>query len=208
MHPTNIPALEARHLAEARLYADRKHMIAALQLPLDGVVAEVGVALGNFSTLLIAALQPREFVAIDRFTLHQITALWGRPTTEIFQGADHRGFYAKVLGECPCVVTIREGQSHLMLETFPDRYFDLIYIDADHSYPAVKRDAAAAARKIKPNGIVIFNDYILFDHLAGVPYGVVPAVNELVVHEGWHVIGFSLHEQMFCDIAVCPPSRA
>ena len=35
-------------------------------------------------------------------------------------------------------------------------------------------------------------------------YGVVPAVNELVVSEGWQVVGFALQQHMFCDIALRP----
>jgi hypothetical protein len=203
--PTDFPALLPCHLDSARLYADREHMVGELQVPRHGVVAEVGVAVGSFSVRLIAMLQPREFVAIDTFTLHRIPTLWSRPTAQIFQGMDHRSYYQSALAESPCAVTIREGLSNVMLETFPDRYFDLIYIDADHSCQAVTQDAAVASRKIRPDGIVIFNDYILFDHISMAPYGVVPAVNRLVAEEGWRVIGLGLHQQMFCDIAVRPP---
>jgi hypothetical protein len=202
---TDFPALTARNLDNARLYADREDMAAALQIPHSGVIAEVGVALGDFSKRLIAMLAPREFVAIDTFVLHQITTLWGRPTAEILHGLDHRTFYQQALAGSACAVTIREGLSHVMLGTFPDGYFDLIYIDADHSYEAVTQDAALAVRKVRPDGVLIFNDYIMYDHFGGGPYGVVPAVNELVVNQGWRVVGLALHQQLFCDIAVRPP---
>jgi hypothetical protein len=48
----------------------------------------------------------------------------------------------------------------------------------------------------------VFNDYTMCDHLVGEAYGVVPAVNELVVQENWEAVGFALHMHMFCDIAV------
>ncbi len=180
-------------------------MIAELPVLPDGVVAELGVGLGDFSNRLIALLHPREFVAIDTFALHLVPRLWGRDTAGIFQGDTHRHYYERALKGTACRVTIREGLSHEMLKTFQDGYFDLIYVDADHGYQAVKQDAEVAARKIRPSGIVVFNDYIMFDHLAGAPYGVVPAVNELVVNAGWRVIGLGLHQQMFCDIALRPP---
>jgi hypothetical protein len=203
--PADFPALAPQHLDNAQLYADREHMVGALHLSRHPIIAEVGVALGDFSVRLIAILQPREFVAIDTFMLHQIPTLWGRPTAEVFQGMDHRNYYRSVMAGSPCAVTIRDGLSDAMLETFPDQYFDLIYIDADHSYQAVMQDAAVASRKIRPDGIVIFNDYILYDHVSMAPYGVVPAVNRLVANDGWRVIGFCLHQQMFCDIALRPP---
>jgi Methyltransferase domain len=206
--PHDFPALKPRHLHDARLYADREDMAAGLQIPRGGIIAEVGVALGDFSKRLIAMLAPREFVAIDTFTLHRISTLWGRATADIFQGLDHRTYYQQTLGGYVATLTIREGLSHLMLDTFPERYFDLIYLDADHSYEAVRSDAEVAGRKVRPDGLVIFNDYILFDHVSGTPYGVVPAVNELVVSQGWRVVGLALHQQMYCDIALRPPLSA
>jgi hypothetical protein len=203
--PPGAPPLTSKHLDNARLFADRNDMVASLRIPHGGAIAEVGVALGEFSTTLIKVLQPREFIAIDTFILHQIPLLWGRPTVDIFQGQTHRDFYQKVLAGSSCTLTIREGFSHTMLETFPDRYFDMIYIDADHSYEATKQDTVVATRKIRQDGVLIFNDYIMFDQFSGSPYGVVPAVNELVVNEGWRVVGLALQQQMYCDIAVRPP---
>jgi hypothetical protein len=38
--------------------------------------------------------------------------------------------------------------------------------------------------------------------LNGTPYGVVPAVNELVAKSGWRVVGFALQPCIFCDVAI------
>lgn len=45
----------------------------------------------------------------------------------------------------------------------PDR--STIYIDADHSYEGVKKDISVACRKVKHDGILIFNDYIYWSYL-------------------------------------------
>lgn len=79
--------------------------------------------------------------------------------------------------------------------------FDLIYVDADHTYEGAKRDIAQATKKLQPDGVLVFNDYELADH-AGNPYGVVPAVNELLANGGWQIIGFALENWMYCDIAL------
>ena len=42
---------------------------------------------------------------------------------------------------------------------FPDFYFDLVYIDADHSYDAVKKDIDYWSRKVKLEGILAGHDY-------------------------------------------------
>ncbi len=201
---TDFPALTMAHMRDARLYADRQDLIAALGVPAGGVVAEVGVAFGSFSKVMIDLLHPREFVAVDTFELHKHPMIWGRPTAEVFKGQTHSAFYAAQFEGSGTIMTIREGLSHVRLAEFPNAHFDLIYLDADHSYEAVKADADVAKRKLRRDGVLVFNDYIMFDHVAGAPYGVVPAVNELVVEENWQVVGFGLQHQMFCDIAIRP----
>lgn len=73
----------------------------------------------------------------------------------------------------------------------------MLYIDADHSYEGVKSDIALAEKKIKPDGLLVFNDYSMLKN-----YGVVHAVNEFIVRSDWKVIGFSLNVGMFSDIAL------
>lgn len=205
---TDYPALVKANLQDARLYADRHDLIAALGIRPGGIVAELGVAFGSFSKVLIDALRPDEFVAIDIFELHNSPVVWGRPTAELFKGMTHRAFYAAQFAKSPARITIRQGLSHVCLAEFPDRHFDLIYVDADHNHDSVKADAEVAKHKLRQDGALVFNDYILFDHIAGIPYGVVPVVNRLVVQENWRVIGFALQHQMFCDIALRPPAAS
>jgi hypothetical protein len=97
---------------------------------------------------------------------------------------------------------IIEGISHLALQCLPDGIFGLIYVDAAHDYDSVRQDALLVAAKLRPDGYLVFNDYTMSDHLGCVPYGVVPAVNELVVAGPWRVTGFALQQHMFCDIAL------
>ncbi len=88
------------------------------------------------------------------------------------------------------------------MATFPDEYFDMIYIDGDHTYDGVRKDVCVADKKLKPNGVLVFNDYIMLDHSNGDEYGVVQNVNELIDRHGYEVIGFALQRDTFADIAV------
>jgi len=88
------------------------------------------------------------------------------------------------------------------LGSFPDEYFDWIYIDAQHTYDGVKRDIAAARRKIKADGLLVFNDYTMWSYVEMQPYGVVAAVNELCIEEGWEIVYLALPSHMYCDVAV------
>jgi len=200
MSSVDYPALASEHLSGARLFATREDLIASLPLPSGPVVAEIGVALGDFSKWLIRTLQPSSFHAFDIFTIHNDAMLWGRPTSEVFGGRTHGDFYrAKMAGDD---VLVHEGDSAQTLKELPANCLDLAYIDAQHGYDGVMADARECIRAAKPEGILVFNDYIMFDHYLGVDYGIVQVVNELVVNEGWKVIGFALQKSMFCDIAI------
>jgi hypothetical protein len=198
----DFPALAARHLRNARLYGDKLDLLRAIALAPGSVIGEVGVAAGWLSTFMIDLFQPAEFVAFDTFILHTIPTVWGLQTLELFEGKTHLDFYRDKYAGSRCKVVTEEGWSHETLPKYPDDYFDLLYIDAGHTYKEVKRDSDIAKTKLKTHGLMVFNDYIMFDHLTGGPYGVVPAVNELVVQEDWEVVGFALQQQMVCDIAI------
>ena len=83
-----------------------------------------------------------------------------------------------------------------------DAFYDIIYIDADHHYSSVLRDSVAAIKALKPRGLLIFNDYIMYDHVTHIQYGICHVVNDLCVNQGWRITHFAFHQHMFCDVAV------
>ena len=134
--------------------------------------------------------------------MHKSTQLWGRLSSEIFGSQTHEEFYRARLQADRDRMLVCKGLSHEMLRGFPGGHFDLIYVDAGHDYTSVANDAAISALKVKPHGVIVFNDYTMVDFVAAIPYGVVPAVNELIRAGGWKVIGFALQHHMYCDIAL------
>jgi len=180
-----IPPLLQEHVDGAVLYAHRTRALESL--PRGGVVAEIGVALGDFSQAMLTYLAPCRFDAFD-----------------LFIGLSHRAQYERRFADeiAAGKLHVHEGDSSLEMEKQPDSTYDVIYIDGDHSYEGVMRDANTSARKLKSDGILIFNDYIIFDYIHGVPYGVVPVVHEFCVNRGWKVVYFTLCEHLFNDIAL------
>ena len=57
-------------------------------------------------------------------------------------------------------IIINRGYSHNIVSTLPDNYFDIIYIDGNHESEYVLEDAVLCFRKLKPDGILIFDDYV------------------------------------------------
>tara|TARA_R100000734_G_scaffold11024_1_gene8268 strand:- start:94 stop:666 length:573 start_codon:yes stop_codon:yes gene_type:complete len=58
-------------------------------------------------------------------------------------------------------VNLHKSLTHIFLETIPDNTYDIIYIDADHQYNAVKRDIELSFKKIKNGGFIMGHDYEL-----------------------------------------------
>lgn len=197
-----IPRIGNEHLVDARLHANRKSMIASLPIPRGGKIAEIGVFKGAFSTFLIEELKPRQFFGFDAFAMHKRINRRGITGAQLFEGLTHRQYYARTMAKfCDIVIPV-EGPSALTLREYTDRSFDLVYVDAGHSYADVKADASFAVEMVSEFGFLVFNDYILVDPENYIPYGVVPVVNDLVVNQGWIIVGYALEEHLFCDIAL------
>lgn len=147
--------------------------MAALGVRQGGVIAEVGVARGEFSEFLVRSLEPREFVAFDTFTMDEWPHAWGTPTTEYLGGMSHRECYLDRMRPFEDRLSVQVGPSRETLARQAPDTFDLIYIDAQHDYESVLVDARLAAAALRPDGFLVFNDYLLFDPFSGQYYGVV-----------------------------------
>lgn len=149
------------------------------ELPKGAVVAELGSFQGGSARAILAGAEPRELHLIDR---------------------DFSNLRRDFVPDD--VVRLHEGDSASTLGTFPDEHFDWIHIDADHSYAGVKRDIDEAKRKVKRDGLLVFDDYVFFSANELMPYGVIHAVHELCIEDGWAFRYFALAGRMFCHVAV------
>jgi len=198
----SAPILPMELLRNARVLPERADILR--YLPKNIVLAEVGVALGDFTERILETCEIRHFYAIDIFTLHQYPETWGGRVGRELGGLDHRSYYERRFAEPIAAgrMTVLEGPSHRRLEDLDDASVDVFYVDADHSYESVKTELAIIRRKIVPGGIIILDDYTMFDQFRMVPYGVVQAAHEFMIEERWEMIFLALHPDMFCDIAI------
>jgi Methyltransferase domain len=195
------PELSAHNIRDARLYADRADLIAALPIRKGGKVAEIGVWRAAFSKVLASTLEPSQFFAFDIFTGHHYKNWNGLTGHQLFDGLTQRQYYEREMAPFLNVTTIVEGRSQETLRDYTDRSFDLVYVDGDHEYASVKADAELAVEMTADSGFLVFNDYLLFDHNNDA-YGIVPVVNDLVVNHGWYIVGYAVNHALYSDIAL------
>lgn len=186
------PNLPQKLLENCKMLASRELILK--NLPKGGVMAEVGVASGYFTEKILKDLDPEKLFAID---------LYNYPNSSS-KDETHEEFYQnKFKKEIQNgALEMKKGYSWEVLKTFPDHYFDYIYLDADHSYDSVVQDLEQIKTKIKSTGIIQFNDYTTFNPIALMAFGVQKAVNEFMLQENYQMTHYSLNEQNFCDVVI------
>ncbi|WP_046864943.1 class I SAM-dependent methyltransferase [Microvirga massiliensis] len=179
VHGQASPQLPPHLVTECRVCASRYELLE--RLPHQARVAEVGVEHGHFSRHILSTTSPAELHLIDLDFGGLDPVLRGDPRVHI-----HRGL------------------SHEVLATFTDASFDWIYIDADHSYAGVRRDATAAAEKVRPGGFLVFNDFAHMDPFLGA-YGVHRAVVEFAIERNWPLAWLAYEPHALYDVALKRP---
>ncbi len=179
-----IPRLENHHLRNAKLVPSREALLQLL--PKGGIIGEVGTQHGYFAKQIYDVVHPTKLHLFDE-------------TFEQFDSA--------ALLHASNIIVKHQGDSATSLSSFPDQYFDWLYLDADHSYAGVKRDIEQALHKIKFSGFLVFNDFTFWSPLEAMSYGVAHAVCELCLSHDWEITHFALEPLMYCDVVVRPRSR-
>jgi hypothetical protein len=119
------------------------------------IVAEVGVQSGGFSDTLLESTT-KKLVLID---------CWEEQTDCLyeFDGAnkrDHESFYKIVCNKFKDDKRVKIIKDYsTALNSFPDNYFDLVYIDADHTYQICLNDLRMCNRVVKDTGYISGDDF-------------------------------------------------
>jgi len=103
--------------------------------------------------------------------------------------------------EDPRVIVVK-GCSFEILESYPDEYFDYVYLDGGHDYNTVHKDIQVLEKKVKNHGIIAFNDFTYFTMSDNYEYGVYRAVRELLGRTKHQVIGYCLSLRKLDDIII------
>lgn len=178
-----LPLLQ-QHVEGATLLTDRLALLR--KLPTQGVVAELGVAAGDFSRQIVDICSPAQLHLVD---------IWSsdRYSEELYMSVNDYFLQQQQSGE----VTIHRKPSLEALDSFPDQIFDWVYIDTTHSYELTRDELRACSRKVKSTGIIAGHDYIQGNWCSQYRYGVIEAVHEFCVEYNYRVLYLTM------DISEC-----
>jgi ubiquinone/menaquinone biosynthesis C-methylase UbiE len=165
-------------MRETKLLFHREDLLAFL--PKDAIVAEIGVDMGDFSESILQISQPKKLHLLDLWPPSVVKKDRYTQVVERFRKATAEG-----------LVELHRGDSEALLEQFPDKYFDWVYLDTTHLLDKTQRELEVCSRKIKPGGIIAGHDYTSGAWDYGVRYGVVGAVNTFCNNHGWDLIALT-----------------
>jgi hypothetical protein len=178
--PQPAPKIPQTLIDNCKLVSDRFDLLN--YLPKNAVVAEVGALTGHYSSFILERTTPKE--------LHLLDLDFSKLQSSVQQNS---------------VVKCHQGLSADLLATFPDDYFDWIYIDADHTYEGVKADIQAAQAKVKQGGYLIFNDYARIIRIGLGTLGVHQAVTEFMIEQNWPMAFLAFESDALYDVVLKRP---
>jgi hypothetical protein len=132
-----------------------------LELLPSGVCAEIGVASGDFSYNILRHNKPQMLHLIDSWENFDLGYHDGNMVSQEMH--DKRYDYVCQRFINYENVKIHRGRSVDIMYTFPDNYFDWVYIDADHSYKGCLNDLIAVEPKMKTSGLICGHDFLAPD---------------------------------------------
>lgn len=151
------------------------------------IIAELGVFRGDFSHTILRECKPKELHLIDVF--QGITHSGDKDGKNIIDVDLNKSYVDLAKKYKNKNVFIHKGDSTTILKSFDDNYFDIIYIDADHSYEGVMADLELSYKKIRRGGVITGHDYDTLNHIQ-----VYMAVNKFCLDKNLKIDSISLDD--------------
>ena len=153
-------------------------------MPKNSICAEIGVYKGDNSLRILKIVKPKKLFLIDPWKYdpdYNRTNFVDDSSYNFDQtNLDLRYQITKDKMKDRKNVVIKRGKSKDVLKTFPDNYFDWLYIDGDHSFKAVLEDLEIAFYKLKPLGYITGDDYLVGEKANRTHHNVSRAVDEFL----------------------------
>jgi len=121
-------------------------------------IAEVGVLRGRFASHLLST-NPEELHLIDPWRVFG-KAVYPDHSQKTQEDWDKTHDFVQNKFSKDYRVNVHRGTSEEIASKFPDGYFDLVYIDANHTYEFCKLDIELWLPKVRKGGIIGGHDAV------------------------------------------------
>jgi hypothetical protein len=119
-------------------------------------IAELGVYLGQTMRRMVNAFDPVHYVGVDYWAQYKAGGKIQRSTTPERWDQVYL-ILCEFAADKP--VQLIRADTASAAECFPDGYFDLVFVDADHTEEGCGKDIDAWIAKVRPAGIMCGHDY-------------------------------------------------
>ncbi len=160
-----------------------------------GVVAEIGVAKGEFSAQILSSVQPARLHLIDPWE-HQddpeykpdLSNVNDQEAEDRYRSVSKRFAAETTRGQ----VVLHRAYSKAAAGLFADACFDWIYVDGIHTHDGLLADLADYHAKVKPDGLILGHDYANHPAADRMNFGVVSAVHQFIREQKWHMLALTI----------------
>ena len=169
-----------RHVDQIPTYTSKRELRTLYKLaaasPPKARVLEIGAHLGASSCYLAAGLAQAggQLFSVDT---------WQNDAMPDARQDTMAAFQKNIYPVRHLITPLRKNSQELTAADF-QRQFDLIFIDGDHSYPAVRHDFTLVQSWLAPDGIIAFHDFSHEHH-----EGVTRIVGEALASGEWVLAG-------------------
>lgn len=177
--------LEEENLKNCRLLSDRLNLLDCIKEDFKTEInfAEVGVAFGDYSEEILHRCEPKKLFLIDA---------WQGERYE--KGLDN--VKSKFINEISNgKIEIKRGYSTDKLKEIENNTLDVVYIDTVHDYETTWNELLLCKDKVKESGYIAGHDYVKYNHLSKLYYGVYDAVNRFAVQYGYEFIYMTMEQE-------------
>ncbi len=145
---------------ELRCFENRTLINRAITFDNTPVIGEIGIFKGDYAKFLIETYRPKEMHLFDLF---REAGQMGSGDVDgnhmvVTTGAELYQVVTEMFSANQAV-TFHEGDSKKTVPKMPDDYFDLMYIDGDHSYEGCLADLRNSYLKVKDGGWIAGHDF-------------------------------------------------
>jgi hypothetical protein len=179
-----------KHRAGTMLGRPRREDVLRV-LPRHAVGAEIGVFRGEFTEHILRIAAPRELHLIDAWWLLYGDRYpdWG-PYTDFGRlrtrdaYEDARRVVSRHSASDICTFHVEDRL--LALASFPDDYFDWVYLDASHEYEETLEELELLDSKVRSSGLIAGDDW--HEEPDHIHHGLCLAVRDFIEHSRWELV--------------------